>query len=165
MRAAFISVSFLVLVRSSSILDTGGRQRSVPGDKCGYCSLCNFNVLLNVPGAGSNGADYASVEHDGYAAAEDDNLAGITFLNAEQRLPRLRQARQIGGGFVEYSRCHRLIDGKVDAADERAILAHEGQQVATRIDHRDVVGDPQTRGLRLGGRQHALRIFKRKAGV
>src|SRR5262245_29144857 len=93
MRAAFISVSFLVLVRSSSILDTGGRQRSVPGDKCGYCSLCNFNVLLNGPGARSNGADYASVEHDGYAAAEDDYFAGITFLNAKQRLPRLRQAR------------------------------------------------------------------------
>src|SRR5262249_6255800 len=33
--------------------------------------------------------------------------------------------------------------------------------MATSIDHRDIVGDPQTRGLCLCGRQHSLRFFKR----
>jgi len=46
-------------------------------------------------------------------------------------------------------RLGRLRDGKVDAADERAILAYEGHEVATSIDNRDIVGDPQARGLRL----------------
>src|SRR5215469_6670984 len=62
--------------------------------KCGYCSLGNCNVLLNGSGARSNGTDDASVQHDGYAAAEDDNFAGITFLNTEKRLTRrARRAR------------------------------------------------------------------------
>ena len=52
--------------------------------KCGYCSLGSCNVLLNGSGARSDGADDAPVEHDGYAAPEDDNFAGITFLNTEQ---------------------------------------------------------------------------------
>jgi len=58
--------------------------------KSGYCSLGNCNVLLNGSGARSDGADNAPVEHDGYAATEDDNFAGITFLNTEKWLPRLR---------------------------------------------------------------------------
>jgi len=58
--------------------------------KCGYCSLGNCNVLLNGSGACSDSADDAPVEHDGYAAPEDDNLTGITLLNTEQWLPRLR---------------------------------------------------------------------------
>src|SRR5262245_43327229 len=133
--------------------------------QCGYCSLGNCNVLLNRPGARSNGTDDASVQHDGYATAEDDNFAGITFVNTEKRLTRLRQARDIRGRFIEDSGRHRLIDGKVDAADECAILAYEGHQVAAGIDHCNVVSDPQARGLRLRGRQHALRIFERKTGV
>src|SRR5215471_9250720 len=91
-----------------------------------FCSLGNCNVLLNGPGARSNGTDDASVQHDGYAAAEDDNFAGITFLNTKQWLTRLRQACQIRGRFIEDSGRHRLVDGKVDAADEGAILAYEG---------------------------------------
>src|SRR5215813_13546953 len=94
--------------------------------KRGYRSLGNCDVLLNGSGARSYGADDAPVEHDGYAAAEDDNFAGITFLNTEQWLPRLRQARQIRGRFIEDSGRYRLIDGKVDTADEGAILAYEG---------------------------------------
>jgi len=94
--------------------------------KCGYCSLGNCNVLLNGSGARSDSADDAPVEHDGYAAAEDDNFAGITLLNTEQWLTRLRQVCQIRGRFIEDSGCHRLIDGKVDAANECAILAYEG---------------------------------------
>jgi len=94
--------------------------------KCSYCSLGNCNVLLNGSGARSYGSDDAPVEHDGYAAAEDDNLAGITFLNTEQWLTRLRQACQIRGRFIEDSGRYRLIDGKVDTADEGAILAYEG---------------------------------------
>jgi hypothetical protein len=43
--------------------------------------------LLNGSCARSDGADYASIDHDGYATAEDDNFAGIAFLNAEERLP------------------------------------------------------------------------------
>jgi hypothetical protein len=64
-----------------------------------------------VSGARSYGTDDAPIEHDGYAAAEDNNFAGITFLNAEQWLARLRQACQIRGRFIEDSGRHRLIDG------------------------------------------------------
>ena len=107
----------------------------------GYCGRGNRDVLLDGSGARPDGPDDAPVKDDGYAAAEDDNFAGITFLNAEKRLARLRQAGEIRGCFVEDSRCHRLIDGKVDAADEGAILAYKGQQMATSINHRDIVSD------------------------
>src|SRR5215469_9492275 len=49
---------------------------------------------------------------------------------------------------------------RIDAADERTVLAQEGHQVATSINHREIVGDPQARGLCLCGRQHSLRIFE-----
>jgi hypothetical protein len=119
--------------------------------KFGYCSLGNCNVLLNGSGARSYGADDAPIQHDGYATPEDDNLTRITFVNSEKWLPRLRQAREIRGRFIEDSGRHRLIDGKVDASDEGAILAYEGHQVAASIDHCNVVSDPQARGLRLSG--------------
>src|SRR5262249_46721238 len=119
--------------------------------KCGNCRLGNRNVLLNGSGARSYGTDDAPVEHDGYAAAEDDNLAGITFLNTEQWLTRLRQACQIRGRLIEDSGRYRLIDGKVDTANEGAILAYEGHQVAASIDHSNVVSDPQARCLCLSG--------------
>ena len=93
---------------------------------CGNCSLGNRNVLLNGSGARSYGTDDAPVEHDGYSAAEDDNFAGITLLNTEQWLTWLRQACQIRGRFIGDSSRYRLIDGKVDTADEGAILAYEG---------------------------------------
>src|SRR5262245_61174223 len=80
-RAALISASFPVLVRRWSVPASGGRSWSVLGDKCGYGSLGNRNVLLNGPGTRSNGADYASLEHAGYAPAKDDNFAGHTLLN------------------------------------------------------------------------------------
>ena len=38
----------------------------------------------------------------------------------------------------------------IHAVDERAILAYERHRVATSIDHRDIVGDPEARGLCLG---------------
>src|SRR5215469_7154880 len=79
--------------------------------KCGDCSLGNCNVLLNGSGARSDSADDAPFEHDGYAAPEDDNFAGIALLNTEQRLPRLRKSREIRSRLVENSRCHRLSDG------------------------------------------------------
>src|SRR5215472_6017538 len=96
--------------------------------KCGYCSLGNCNVLLNGSGARSDSADDAPVKHDGYAAPENDNFAGITFLNTEQWLTRLRQARQIRGRFIEDSGRHRLIDSKVNAGSplsyiDQAIMA------------------------------------------
>jgi hypothetical protein len=84
----------------------------------GYCSLGDCNVLLNGAGARSDSPDDAPVEHDGYAATEDDNFAGITFLNTEQWLTRLRQTCEIRGRFIEDSGRHRLIKRKVDAADE-----------------------------------------------
>src|SRR5215471_3228816 len=161
-RAAFMSASFPALVRwyLQPLLRTSfraflARMRASGwlrwAAKCGYCSLGNCNVLLNGSGARSNGTDDASVQHDGYAAAKDDNLASVTFLNTKQRLTRLRQAREIRGRLIEDPRRHRLIDGKVDAADECAILAYEGHQVAATIDHCNVVSDPQARGLRLSG--------------
>ena len=47
-------------------------------------------MSCSTAGARSDSADDAPVEHDGYAATEDDNFAGITFLNTEKWLPRLR---------------------------------------------------------------------------
>jgi hypothetical protein len=78
-----------------------------------------------VLGARPDGTNDAPVEHDGYAAAEDDNFAGVTFLNTEQWLTRLPQACQIRGRSIEDSVCYRLINGKVDTAGERAILVYE----------------------------------------
>jgi DNA-binding transcriptional LysR family regulator len=40
-------------------------------------SIIDRYVLLNGPGARSDSADDAPVEHDGYAAAEDDNFARL----------------------------------------------------------------------------------------
>src|SRR5215469_3324833 len=112
--------AFTARARSSGWLRWATKRR--------YRSLGNCDVLLNGSSARPDGADDVPVEHDGHAAPEDDNFAGITFLNTEQWLTRLRQACQIGGRFIEDSGRHRLIDGKVDAANECAILAYEGHQ-------------------------------------
>jgi hypothetical protein len=129
------------------------------------CRFGDSNVLLNGPGARANGADYASLEYDGYASAKDDEFGATTFMNAEQRLARLRQTRQVMGCPFENSRRYGLIDRKLDAADKRAVLSYEGQQVATGIDHRHAVSDTQARGLCLGGRQYSLCIFECEAVV
>src|SRR5215467_3953152 len=70
------------------------------------------------------------LEMMGMPPLKDDDFAGIAFLNTEKWLSRLREPRQIRGSFVEHSRCYRLIDGEVDAPDERAILAQEGTMTA-----------------------------------
>src|SRR5215471_18176836 len=97
-RAAFIS----------NLLSRGGFTIQVIGGpclvtKCSDSGLCNRNVLFNRAGD-------VSVQHDGYSAAEDDDLSRIAFLNAEERLSRLRESREVRGRFIEDSGCGRLID-------------------------------------------------------
>src|SRR5262249_2407561 len=87
-RAAFIS----------NLLSRGGFTIQVIGGpclvtKCSDSGLCNRNVLFNRAGTCSNRTDDGSVQHDGYSAAEDDDLSRIAFLNAEERLSRLRESR------------------------------------------------------------------------
>src|SRR5262245_49024549 len=94
--------------------------------KCSDSRLSDRYVLFNSAGTCSDRADDGSVQNDGHSAAEDDNLARVTFLYAEERLSRLRESREIRGRFIEDSGCGRLADGEVDAADERAVLAYEG---------------------------------------
>ena len=94
--------------------------------KCSDSRLCDRNVLLNTAGTCSDRTDDGSVQNDGYSAAEDDDLSRIALLNAEKRLSRLRESREVRGRFIEDSGCGRLVDGEVDAADERAVLAYEG---------------------------------------
>src|SRR5262249_44012171 len=85
--------------------------------------LGNRNVLFNSAGTCSDRTHDGSVQNDGHSATEDDDLSRVAFLNAEERLSRLRESREVRGRFVEDSRCGRLVDGEVDAADERAVLA------------------------------------------
>src|SRR5215831_2567085 len=94
--------------------------------KCSDSRLCNRNVLFNGAGTCSDRTYDGSVQNDGYSAAEDDDLSRVAFLNAEERLSRLRESREVRGLFIEDSGCSSLVDGEVDAADERAVLAHEG---------------------------------------
>src|SRR5215471_18206970 len=120
-RAAFIS----------NLLSRGGFTIRVIGGpclvtKCSDSGLCNRNVLFNRAGACSDCTDDSSVQNDRYSTAEDDDLSRVAFLNAEERLSRLRQGREVRGRFIEDSCCGRLVDGEVDAADERAVLAYEG---------------------------------------
>src|SRR5215469_9609915 len=66
---------------------------SVLDNQGGCRSLRDSNVLLNGSCAGSYGPDNVSTEHDGNAPTEDYNFPGITFLNAEECLARLREPR------------------------------------------------------------------------
>src|SRR5262249_20188087 len=85
--------------------------------------LCNRTVLFNGAGTCSDRTDDGSVQNDGDSAAEDDDLSRVALLNAEERLSRLRESREVRGPFIEESGCDRLVDGEIDAADERAVLA------------------------------------------
>src|SRR5262245_4118992 len=93
--------------------------------KCSDSRLGNRNVPFNGAGTCSDRTHDGSVQNDGYSAAENDDLSCVGLLNAEERLSRLRESREIRGPFVEDSGCGRLVDGEVDAADERAVLAQE----------------------------------------
>src|SRR6516165_2275887 len=110
-----------------------------PQSKPSYRSLGDGYVLFDGPGACSHCADDASVQRDRNAAAENDDLAGVRLLDAVEGSAGLRQAGQIGGLFVEDPRRRRLIDGKVDASDKRAVLARKRQQMAAGIDYGDVI--------------------------
>src|SRR5262249_29668819 len=97
-------------------------RRTVPRDKCSDSGPATA-MSCSSAGTCSNRTDDGSVQHDGYSAAEDDDLSRIAFLNAEERLSRLRESREVRGRFIEDSVCGRLVDGEADAADERAVLA------------------------------------------
>jgi len=79
--------------------------------------------LFNGAGTCSDRTDDGSVQNDGNSAAEDDDLSRVAFLNAEERPSRLRESREVRGRFIEDFGCGRLVDGEVDAADQRAVLA------------------------------------------
>src|SRR5215510_15758762 len=103
MRAAFISaLLFIVGLRFT------GRLRLVT--KCSDSRLCNRNVLFNGASTCSDRTDDGSVQNDGYSAAEDDDLSRVAFLNAEERLSRLRESREVRGGFIEDSGGGGLVD-------------------------------------------------------
>src|SRR5262249_49522834 len=90
MRAAFIA----------NLLSKGGFTIQVTGGpclvtKCSDRGLCNRNVLFNRAGTCSNRTYNGSVQHDGCSAAEDDDLAGVTLLNDEERPSRLRESREV----------------------------------------------------------------------
>ena len=110
--------------------------------KRGYRRLGDGYILLDGPRTCSHGADDASVQRDRDAAAEDDDLADVGFLDAIKGSAGLRHASQIGGRFVEDSRGRRFVDGKVDASDERSVLTDEGQQMASGIDDADIITFP-----------------------
>src|SRR5262245_19283738 len=88
--------------------------------KCSDSCLCNRIVSFNGAGTCPDCTDDGPVQNDGYSAAEDDDLSRVAFLNAEERLSRLRESREVCGRFIEDSGCSRLVDGEVDAPDERA---------------------------------------------
>src|SRR5215831_21043317 len=100
-RAAFIS----------NLLSRGGFTIRVIGGpcllvtKCSDSRLCNRNVLFNGAGTCADRTDDSSVQNDRHSAAEDDNLSRDAFLNAEERLSRLRESREIRGRFIEDSGC------------------------------------------------------------
>src|SRR5262245_29246603 len=79
--------------------------------ECGDCRFCHRDVLFNGAGAGSDRTDNRSVQNDGHSAAEDDDLSGVGFLNAEERFSRLREAREVCGRFIEDSGRGRFVDG------------------------------------------------------
>src|SRR6516162_7759622 len=67
-----------------------GRLRLVTN--CSDSRLGNRNVLFNGAGTCPNRTDDASVQNDGYSAAEDDHLSRVALLNAEEWLSRLRES-------------------------------------------------------------------------
>jgi hypothetical protein len=107
---------------------SGRRVPSVEGGQSRNSGLSDRDVLFDRPGASSDSAAVdAAVETDGDASAEDDNLAGAALIDAEQRLAGSSQVCQLCGRLVEDPRRQRLVDGKIDTADKRAIVAHERQ--------------------------------------
>jgi hypothetical protein len=60
-------------------------------NQSGCCGLRDRNVLLNGSCAGSDGPNDVSTKHDGNTAPENYNFSGVTLLNAEEWLARLRE--------------------------------------------------------------------------
>jgi hypothetical protein len=81
--------------------------------KCSDCRLGNRNVLFNGAGTWSDRTHDGSVQNDGGFAAEDGDLSRVALLNAEQRLSRLCESREVRGLFLEDSGCDRLLRGDV----------------------------------------------------
>ena len=76
---------------SGTLSPNARRSGRLSLSKRGNRGLSNRDVLLNGPRACAYGADNASIQRDRYAASEDDDLAGIGFLNAVKGTARLRQ--------------------------------------------------------------------------
>src|SRR5262249_6059027 len=130
--------------------------------KCIDRSLDDGDVLLDGSGACADGADDLSVDDNRNTATEDDDLPVVRLLDAVQRLTGLRELGEQGRRLVEDARGSGLVDGQVDAAYQRAVLAHEGEQVASTVDDGDVVRDSECRRLRFGRGEHELRVVERQ---
>src|SRR5262245_28449394 len=63
--------------------------------ECRDRRFCHRDVLFNGAGTGSDRTDNGSVQNDRHSSAEDDDFSRIGLLNAEQRPPRLREAREV----------------------------------------------------------------------
>ena len=123
----------------------GGRNKARAQRGC--TCLSHSNVLIDSAGTGTDGANDVSVEHDGNTTAEDDYLALVALLDTEQRLAGLSERGQVGRRLVEDPCGRCLVDCKIDAAYQRAVLSQESQQVTTGIDNGNVIGDAQALSL------------------
>ena len=106
----------------------------------------------------ADGADDRGADHDRHAATEDHDLAVVGLLDAVERRARLRHGCEVRGALVEDARRDRLADGKLDTADQGAVLSGKRQQRAAGVDDCDIVGNPQARGPGFAGGQHSLGV-------
>src|SRR5215470_15576848 len=123
MRAAFMCFSFL---QSLGFAD-GCRGR-----------LCDRDILLDRPRARADRSNDRAADQDRQTAAEDHDLATIALLDAEERRAWLSHLCEVRGALVENPRRDRLIDGKVYASDQGAVLPCKSDERAAGIDDSDV---------------------------
>ena len=76
--------------------------------KCSDGGLCNRNVLFNRAGTCSNRTDDGSVQHDGYSAAEDDDLCRVASMLAEASASPFRSRSMGSGASGATSACWRI---------------------------------------------------------
>ncbi len=89
---------------------------------------------------------YSTIEDGRNASAGDNDLAGVARLDAERRLSRLGKMRPFGLRLVEKPRRDGLVDRKIDASAQRAVLARECQEMAISINDGHVVESTKALG-------------------
>jgi hypothetical protein len=119
-----------LLIVTANIAFYWGRRASSDG---GGRRLGDRDDLFDRTGAGSDRADDLVVDLHRQATAEDHDVAAIALLDPEQRRSGLGKLGEMICRLVEHARRLRLADGKFDASRESAVLAGEGDEVATAI--------------------------------